>query len=175
MTWRQRSLTPWSSLLSRGSTSGEIRAVFADQISCSDILAHHKMHIPILLFASYASLQGVPRSPNPRAMALSTHTFAWDNVMDVAVKQRLLHTYFDKRVHGEDPGCEIFSIDRVPAACMLFYNVDVSGSCIVHEFRMNKGLLLMFDAGHDMRRTFYERHPRAVVEGAKGFAAFNSI
>ena len=61
--------------------------------------------------------------------------------------------------------CGDFVIKGVPAACMI-YNQRTRLVPKVREFRLNKGLLLLFDAGTQMRQTL-RRHPHIDMRQAQ--------
>ena len=69
-----------------------------------------------------------------------------------------MKTYFGTDVAASQQ-CEVFCIDGVPAASLLYNTTNAHGDPVVESFHLNKGLILMFDAGDYMRATLFERHP----------------
>ena len=81
-----------------------------------------------------------------------------------------MDTYFNASVDRAQT-CEIFLIDGIPAAAML-YTETLCDAPIVDAFIYNKGLLLMFDAGPHMRSSLYERYKGVDIKNAIGGEEF---
>ena len=92
------------------------------------------------------------------------HRYRWESVNDL-IADAVICRFFKAGV-GAKQNCEIFTIEGVPAAAMLYTNVS-QGSPVVDEFVINKGMLLVFDAGPIMRRQLYNRHRRLTTRHAK--------
>ena len=89
-------------------------------------------------------------------MRLESHSRAWYTVADHSLVPRLVKTYRDAAV-GQT-ACDLFLIDGVPAACLLYDAVHVDGSPCVNAIHMNKALIMMFDAGDAMRTELIGRY-----------------
>lgn len=73
--------------------------------------------------------------------------------------------YFNTEITN-DQRCEIFCIEGVPAASMLYKTTNANGGPVVDAFHLNKGLVLLFDAGPHMRHQLYKRHSLADIQHA---------
>ena len=87
----------------------------------------------------------------------------WEEVDEM--KHRVMDTYFGMDVDA-DQRCEVFCIEGVPAASMLYNTTNAAGGPVVDAFYLNKAMMLLFDAGSHMRATLYKRHRHADVEHA---------
>lgn len=86
------------------------------------------------------------------------------------VKKKVLHNYFSCTTttwQDKYQTCEVFVIEGIPAASMLYSTKNAYDSPIVDEFHLNKGLLLMYDAGARMRKTLYQRYKNVNIRYAK--------
>lgn len=83
--------------------------------------------------------------------------YGWEMVNDTKI--HVMSVYFDTNIAAEQT-CEVFCIEGVPAASVIHNGTNLKGDIIVDSFHLNKGLLLLFDAGPHMRSTFYERYSR---------------
>tara|TARA_B100000214_G_scaffold374194_1_gene356294 strand:- start:5558 stop:5890 length:333 start_codon:yes stop_codon:yes gene_type:complete len=81
-------------------------------------------------------------------------------------KSRIIDKYFDKKI-DKDSKCEIFCIEGVPAACMIYNKTNEFDNPIVDSFYLNKGMLLMFDGGSKMRSELYKRYRNVNIRHAK--------
>lgn len=71
----------------------------------------------------------------------------------------ILHRFFDIRVDEYDEiQTELFCIEGIPAAAILFNDTNSYGDPNVSAIILNKGLILMFDAGEAMRKQLFTRH-----------------
>ena len=80
-------------------------------------------------------------------------------------KYRVMDVYFDVKV-SKNQKCDIFSIEGVPAASMVYTNIDAPDSPVVDAFYLNKALLLLFDAGAAMRTKLASRYSRVNMKNA---------
>lgn len=90
---------------------------------------------------------------------------AWTSV-DPQQSRRVMDRYFGTGVLSVQ-ACEVFLIEGVPAAAMLYTHNTTQGMPVVDSFHFNKGLLLLFDAGPSMRSLLYRRYPRLDTNSAK--------
>ena len=79
----------------------------------------------------------------------------WTGVEDSTQVPLFMSRYFNVDAHSSQ--CELFVISGVPAAAMLYDKTDRRGRPVVKEFHMNKGLLVMFQAGPSMRLELFKR------------------
>ena len=68
-----------------------------------------------------------------------------------------MHTFFRVELESTQ-SCEVFLVEGVPAASMVYEVDDGDGAPIVQAFYLNKAMLLLFDAASLMRRLLRERH-----------------
>ena len=94
---------------------------------------------------------------------LPSRKYQWETVHS-AVAASVVRQYFHAEM-DEAQACEVFTIEGVPAAAMLYTAVS-DGSPIVDAFLLNKGMLLVFDGGTAMRKLFYDRHRRPSLRNA---------
>lgn len=80
----------------------------------------------------------------------------WSKVDDT-MTAFVVRKYFN--VDTKFLSCELFLIEGVPAACML-YKENTSGQLDVKEFHINESILLMFDAGLPMRKLLRKRYKK---------------
>ena len=99
-----------------------------------------------------------------RASAPRVH---WERV-DAAVESSVLARYFGASHAPTAPNghVEIFCIDGVPAAAVACAGESECGAPVVEACHLNKGLLLLFDAGDAMRRSLFARHPHISLRNA---------
>lgn len=83
----------------------------------------------------------------------------------------VMRRYFHVAV-APHQSCELFLIEGVPAASILFHQTNAHSAPIVDAFHFNLGLLLMFDAGFHMRSKLRRRHPRLDMRHAVGRSVF---
>lgn len=86
-----------------------------------------------------------------------------------SAKHRIVDRYFHAAVR-EDELCDVFCIHGVPAACMLY--LKPNGRVTVRAFFLNRGMLLLFDAGPHMRSALSERHKKINMTHAENGGAF---
>ena len=78
----------------------------------------------------------------------------WSEIDDT-MTDFVVRKYFN--VDSNFLSCEVFLIEGVPAACML-YRPTKSGQPDVKEFHFNDSMLLMFDAGAPMRKLLRKKY-----------------
>ena len=78
---------------------------------------------------------------------------------------RVMERYFAVKANASQ-SCEVFLVDGVPTASMLFTEQDEKRRTTVQEFHINKGMVLLFDVGSEMRRSLYARHKTLCVRDA---------
>jgi hypothetical protein len=71
--------------------------------------------------------------------------------------------------------CELFLINGVPAASMVYSAQDRRGRPIVDAFHINKGFVTMFDAGNAMRKELFKRHGTINLDAAENKEVFLNI
>ena len=80
----------------------------------------------------------------------------WETV-DPVVQARVIDRYFGEPIFSHQK-CDVFCIEGIPAASFTYTNTTETGDPIVEAFYLNKGLLLMFDAGCQMRKHLVSRY-----------------
>ena len=115
------------------------------------------LHSTTFSFASFYGSRIISKIDTKSSIS-SSICCNWEEVNYYA-KNRIVKTYFEQNV-DEKQNCDIFCIDGVPAACMLYKNntQDLMRQIKVDAFYINKGLILCFDAGSHMRHKLYKRH-----------------
>jgi hypothetical protein len=91
--------------------------------------------------------------------------FTWESV-DPRIQTRILDKYFGEPIDSTQK-CDIFCIEGIPAASLIYTNTTKNGDPIVDSFCLNKGLLLMFDAGKQMRTHLSGRYKNIDMQHAK--------
>ena len=81
-------------------------------------------------------------------------------------KARMMMAYFGHRPRRVQR-CEIFWIEGVPAASMLYTSKNRRGGPVVDSFHVNRSMMSLFDAGGRMRRELYRRHRHVYIRDAK--------
>lgn len=81
-----------------------------------------------------------------------------DTMADVVVRK-----YFN--ADSKFLSCEVFMIEGVPSACML-YKANASGQSDIKEFHFNESMLLMFDAGPPMRKLLRQKYKNIDISRA---------
>ena len=87
-------------------------------------------------------------------MSLAERRCVWTQVNET-MSALVVHKYF-----GATPKsltCDVFLIEGVPAACVL-YRRNHTEVTVIDEIHVNKAMLLMFDAGPIMRTLLHKRH-----------------
>ena len=69
-------------------------------------------------------------------------------------KYRIVGDSFGKRIKEEER-CDIFYIESVPAACMVYCGGTLP---VVKAFYVKKSFIFLFDAGPCMRSKLYEKN-----------------
>lgn len=85
------------------------------------------------------------------------HHCEWVTV-DSGVSGNVMHRYFNVCDMRPTQSCELFLIEGVPAASMLYTINNTRGGPMVDSFHLNRGLLMLFDGGHLMRSKLRSRH-----------------
>lgn len=128
------------------------------------------MLLPNVLHCMGRSLANPRRNVHGGPVCLEAHRYMWHTVTEEALVPKLMKTYFDANV--EPQTCDLFLIDGVPAASLVYVFVDPRGSPLVDEVYLNKGLIMMFDAGPTMRARLWERYGSIHVWNAARHADF---
>ena len=89
----------------------------------------------------------------------------WEE-LDTHMKYRIIDKYFGEDIRN-DENCELFCIEGIPAACMIYNQTNSRGAPVADRFHLNKAFLLLFDAGHHMRSKLYKRHPHIDLQYAE--------
>ena len=89
----------------------------------------------------------------------------WEEA-DANMKYRIMDKYFDQDIK-KDEHCELFCIEGIPAACMIYNQTNSHDAPIVDKFYLNKAMLLLFDAGPNMRFKLNKRYRHIDVRYAK--------
>ena len=76
-----------------------------------------------------------------------------------------MYKYFDKHIN-DDQCCEVFCIEGVPACSMIYHKTNIYKQPNVDAFYINKGMILLFDAGQKMRKKLYCKYPRISMNNA---------
>ena len=97
-------------------------------------------------------------------MSVSKHHRVWQSV-DSCNVPRIMDRYFGVRANTSQ-ACELYLIEGVPSASLLYTKKDADNSPIVDEFHLNMGMLLLFDAGEDMRSKLFARHKHPDIHRA---------
>lgn len=101
------------------------------------------------------------------------HSARWEVAADT--RQRILHKYFGVAV-DEDTAVELFSIDNVPAAALCWRATNAHGQPLVSAVHVNKGLVILFDAGKTMRYMLWQRYPQlSFANDTQGVDAFFAV
>lgn len=74
-----------------------------------------------------------------------------------------LNTYFEVELRPEQ-SCEVFLVEGVPAASMVYNRTDENGAPLIEAFHLNKALLLLFDAASHTRRLLCGRYESLVMQ-----------
>lgn len=129
--------------------------------------------------ATLALLSGAHAYVAPVRMALSQQPLMWapppfrsewECVSDA--KNPILKKYFDAEMDTLY-SLDVFCVEGVPAAAMIY--CEVWQKAFVHEFHLNKGLLMLYDAGPQMRTQLFDRHRNLVTERARNEVCFWAI
>jgi len=97
-------------------------------------------------------------------------TFRWEPVSDINLVPRIGDRYFGADMRKVP--CDLFLIQGVPAACIVYEKTTKNGAPIVTECHVNKGLVMLFDAGMVMRRQLYKRYKHIEFKNATNRDAF---
>ena len=106
---------------------------------------------------------------NKRATLPSTmivqHDCKWEEVNDKNSASRILSEFFNVQ-YFSDQRCEIFCIEGLPAASMVYNSTNHLGCPVIDAFYLNKAFLLFFDAGCCMRSALYKRYQGIDIQKA---------
>ena len=83
-----------------------------------------------------------------------------------------MRKYFGEKIKSNQL-CEVFSIEGCPIASILYSKKNAKNQPIVEELYLNKGLLLLFNAGDDMRYKLLERYRYIDITTAKNYEDFH--
>ncbi len=87
----------------------------------------------------------------------------WETVTET--KEIVMLKYFEQTINTSQK-CEIFCIEGVPAASMLYTDINDKKNPLVYSFHINKELIMLFDAGPYMRLTLYKRYKHIDIKNA---------
>jgi len=97
----------------------------------------------------------------------------WQKI-DATMVPRIMQRYFACDA-SKGRSCEVFLVEGVPAAAMLYSVSDIDGTTLmVESFHLNKGLLLLFNVAPQMRSQLFKRHRRLRVRDAHNLDDFRS-
>ncbi len=82
-----------------------------------------------------------------------------NNISPIIAKYFKLNNNNIKREYNQG---HLFCIDGIPAAAFIIDNTYIK----IERFYLNKNLLLMFDAGPEMRFTFYKKFKHLSMENS---------
>ena len=86
---------------------------------------------------------------------------------------RIMDRYF--AVNPPDKySCDIFVIEGVPAAAILYNTTNAAGQPNVESIHLNPGLLMLFDASQQMRDSLNILYDNIDLSRARGVEAFLS-
>lgn len=89
-------------------------------------------------------------------------------------KYRIVERYFKKRIDNND-NCDIFCIEGIPSACIIYKNIDTDNNPIIQSIYINKGIFIIFDVGKEMRDTFFSRYKGIQIGDIESKGFFLSI
>lgn len=119
-----------------------------------------------LCFAKYMRSHAIMSSPK------YVTSWSWDQVTSSMVP-RIMDRYFAVNPPDEY-SCDIFVIEGVPAAAILYNTTNAIGQPNVESIHMNLGLLMLFDASQQMRDSLNIRYDNIDLSCARGVDAFLS-
>lgn len=83
-----------------------------------------------------------------------------------------MRKYFGQKIKSNQL-CEVFSIKGFPIASILYSKKNFKSQPIVDELYLNKGLVLLFDAGDEMRYKLFQRYRYIDITTAKNYNDFH--
>ena len=98
--------------------------------------------------------------------------YEWEPVDDEMVP-RAMDRYFGVKA-ASNQSCELFLIEDVPAAAMMYTVNNTQEMPDVDSFHLNKGLLILFDAGSHMCTMLYKRYNHITMQNALNANEFRS-
>lgn len=105
------------------------------------------------------------------------HSYAWETICSAPMTSRIVKRHFSAPL-VQASSCDLFLVDGIPAAAILFDSCDERHTPLAKGFFLNKGLLLMFDAARDLPSEIAARYGRlAAAEQALNrcdFVAFTA-
>ena len=104
------------------------------------------------------------------ASRAAAQNFRWVDV-DGSSKMRVMDRFFGTSVDSEQT-CNVFLIEGVPSAAMLYTRNNTHGTPIVDSFYLNHGMLLLYDGGAAMRSSLYRRYRRISILGSSNVDEF---
>ena len=108
---------------------------------------------------------------NVARMEAPTRRCEWETMKRGEWTTRIMRKFFGVEVSSK-VYCDLFLIEGVPAASMLYETTTKSGTPVVTEFHINHGLVLLFDAGGTMRTQLFRRHADLRALRARNGAEF---
>lgn len=122
----------------------------------------HRMCHGLLFFGGFSA--GIVAPPR--------HSYAWETICSAPMTSRIVKRHFSASL-VQASSCDLFLVDGVPAAAILFDSCDEQHSALANGFFLNKGLLLMFDAARDLPSEIAARYGRlAAAEQALNWCDF---
>lgn len=123
-----------------------------------------RRHDVPLCFAKYMRSHAIMSSPK--------YVTSWDQLTSSMVP-RIMDRYFAVNPPDEY-SCDIFVIEGVPAAAILYNTTNAVGQPNVESIHINPGLLMLFDASQQMRDSLNIRYDNIDLSCARGVDAFSS-
>lgn len=130
---------------------------------------HSTLFVPIRVCKTYVPVRLASFLRANIEMTGNSHC-TWEAV-DSSVSGRIMEKYFSANMTLNQT-CELFLIEGVPSAAMLYHKNNQFGMPVVDSFHLNKGLLLLFGAASTMRRTLYRRYKHITTEHARSKCEF---
>lgn len=112
---------------------------------------------------AFQLFRGPSRASKTQMRMMCSCECAWEEVD--TMKQQIMKKYFEVNV-DEAQTCEIFLVEGVPAASLLYKKKNAAGGPIIDSFHLNKAMILLFDAGPHMRHKLFQRHRRVDLQHA---------
>ncbi len=106
------------------------------------------------------------KQPNYTLNKLDEKETTWE---DCKIVSTVLHKYFKTTEDTTNKKVKMFSIHGVPSALAIIDDNKVQ------KFLLNKGLILVFDAGPIMRKTFYKNYKNLDLYDSEQLNTFLNI
>ena len=116
--------------------------------------------LAVLLLSAAGGCRGGLLAASPRGRSpprMSEATLCEWVTPALNTSSRVMKTYFDVALRAGQ-SCEVFLVEGVPAASMVYNRTDKDGTPLVEAFHLNRALLLLFDAASHMRRLLHGRY-----------------